>query len=224
MSDSDNRVARPDSARASAPGIVSPTYSTALTVTASAYVLLHHLGLLPGGLRAAPLGTRVVDWLDLLIPYLVLMPAAATLWAAAATARLWALFGVGAVTYASGHGIHLAANSIDRTSPGQAAHLWDEVVGHYIWYAGVALVTAAVVATMTGRGWPTHPGSYVLAVAVGVTWATNAIGGGTTLLSLLLAVAAVVYGWRHRSGLPVLLVVGYTPGAVLLVGELASVL
>jgi len=203
---------------------VTPTYSTALAVTASAYALLHHLGLIPAGLASAPRGTQVVDWLDLLIPYLVLVPAAAALRAACATTRLWTAFGIGAVTYASGHGIHLAANSIGHAAPGQTAHLWDEVVGHHIWYAGVALVTAAVAATMPGRRRPTHPGGYILAVAVGLTWATNAIGGGTTLMSLLLALAAVAFGWRHRSDLPVLLAVGYTPAVVLLAGDLANVL
>ena len=199
-------------------------YPTALAVTASTYALVHHLGLLPGGLGTAPQGTRWGDWLDLLVPYLVLAPAAATLYAAAAKARVWSVLGVGAVMYASGHGIHLAANSIGHASPGPTAHLWDEVVGHYLWYAGVALATAAVAATMVGRRRPTHPASYALAVAVGVTWATNAIGGGTRLPSLLLAVAAVAFGWRHRRELPVLLVVGYTPAVVLLLGELANLL
>jgi hypothetical protein len=126
--------------------------------------------------------------------------------------------------YASGHGIHLAANSIGNVSPGQAAHLWDEVVGHYVWHAGVALVTSAVAATMTGRKRPTHAGSYLLALAVGVTWATNAIGGGTVVPGLLVAVTAVVFGWRHRGGLPVVLVVGYTPAVALLVGQIAMAL
>ena len=199
-------------------------YRTALAITASTYAFVHHLGLLPDGLGRAPQGTRWGDWLDLLVPYLVLAPAAATLRAAAATARVWSVLGVGAVMYASGHGIHLAANSIRRASPGPTAHLWDEVVGHYVWYTGVALVTAAVAATMIGRRRPTHPASYALAVAVGMTWATNAIGGGTALPSLLLAVAAVAFGWCHRRDLPVLLVVGYTPAVVLLVGELTHVL
>jgi hypothetical protein len=212
-------VGHETSTRASGPG--RAPYPTALAVTASAYALLHHLGSLPSGLGDAPQGTRWADWLDLLIPYLVLAPAAATLRFAAAGARLWALLGAGTVMYASGHGIHLAANSIGNVSPGPTAHLWDEVVGHHVWYAGVALITAAVAGTMTGRERPTHPGGYLLAMAVGVTWATNAIGGGTAVPGLLVAVAAVAFGWRHRNGLPVVLVVGYTPSVVLLAAELA---
>ena len=92
-----------------------PTYSTALAVTAAAYALLHHLGLLPRGPTALR-GAQVVDWFDLLVPYLVLTPAAVTLWTAVATVRLWVLFGMCAVTYASGHGIHLTANSILHAS------------------------------------------------------------------------------------------------------------
>ena len=208
-----------DTDRASGAGRLTWTYSAALTMTASSYALLHHLGLLPLGLGTATGATQTADWLDLLTPYLVLAPAAATLRAAAATARLWSLLGIGGLMYGSGHGIHLAANSISNASPGPTAHLWDEVVGHYVWYTGVAMVTAAVAATMTGRRRPRHPGSYVLAVAVGVTWATSAIGAGALLPGLLLALCAVAYGWRHRSHLPVVLVVGYTPAVIVLAVE-----
>ncbi len=210
------------SSRAPASSHVRWSYPTALAVAASAYVLLHHLGLVPGGLGRAAEGTRKADWLDLLTPYMVLAPAAATLHAASATGRQWACLALGAVMYASGHGIHLAANSIGNVSPGPTAHLWDEVVGHYVWYAGVALVTAAVAATMTGRKRPHNPGSYVLAVAVGLTWATNGIGAGTALLSLLLALVAVGFGWRHRYELTVLLVIAYIPASLLLTADLVT--
>ena len=49
-------------------------YSRALAATALAYVVLHHLGLLPSGLGAGPDGTRWADWLDLAVPWLVLAP------------------------------------------------------------------------------------------------------------------------------------------------------
>lgn len=42
-------------------------HSRALAVTAVAYAVLHHLGLLPDGLGAAPEGTRWTDWLDLAV-------------------------------------------------------------------------------------------------------------------------------------------------------------
>jgi len=46
----------------------------------------------------------------------------------------------------SGHGIHLSSNSVGNVEPGPPEHFWDEVVGHLLWYAGVALVVAALVA------------------------------------------------------------------------------
>ena len=62
-------------------------YQWWVAVTALSYVVLHHLGLLPDGLGAAPDDTQWADWLDLLVPLLVLGPAAAALAAAPATRR-----------------------------------------------------------------------------------------------------------------------------------------
>jgi hypothetical protein len=97
-------------------------YARALTVTALSYAVVHHLGLLPAGLGDGPDGTRWADWLDLLGPWLVLVPAAWALQAAAATPRIWWAFGAGALAYTSGHGIHLAANSVGKARPGVTAH------------------------------------------------------------------------------------------------------
>jgi len=198
----------------------SPRYSRALAATALAYAVLHHLGLLPSGLGSAPDDTQWADWLDLLVPWLVLVPAAFTLRVAQPPTRTWVLFGAGVVAYASGHGIHLAANSVGNADPGPTAHLWDEIVGHHVWYLGVALVAAALADTMTGRPRPGPVGS-LLAVAVGLTWASNAVGGGTVVMSLVLAVVATAYGWRRRRELVVVLMVAGLPAAVVLVVELA---
>ncbi|SDC37347.1 hypothetical protein [Nocardioides lianchengensis] len=194
-------------------------YARALATTALSYGVLHHLGLLPDGLGTGPDGTRWADWLDLLVPWLVLAPAAWTMVAAEADRRTWLLFGMGALAYANGHGIHLAGNSLANTEPGPTAHLWDEVVGHAIWYAGVALVVAALATTMRGRPRPPWIG-YPLALGVGLTWATNAVGGGTVVPALVLALAASAWGWQRRAELGVVLLVGFLPGAVLLAGEL----
>ena len=200
-----------------------------LTVTAGAYALLHHIGSLPDGLGHPPgSATRWVDWLDLLVPYLVLMPALAALTTAgAAVSRtMWLLFAVGAVAYASGHGIHLAANSVvnavaDSVGPTPAAvadtaHLWDERVGHLVWYAGAALVMAALALVLLQRPpvrawWP-----YALALAVGVTWATNAVGGGIALLGFGAAVTFVAVGWKQRATQGRLLAVAFAPAVVLI--------
>jgi hypothetical protein len=191
-------------------------YGRWLAVTATAYVVLHHLGLAPHGFGTAPDHSQWADWLDLTVPFLTLAPAASALRAADASARTWLLFGVGAVTYATGHGIHLAANSIGNSQPSDTAHLWDEVVGHEIWYAGVALVAAALAVTMRAHPRP-GPLGYLIAVMVGLTWASNAAGGGTLVLSLACAVAATAYGWAHRHELGVVLgIAGALSAAVLL--------
>ena len=122
-------------------------YSRALASTALAYAVLHHLGLLPSGLGSAPDGTQWADWLDLLVPWLVLAPAALTL------------------------------------RPG--------------------------------------PVGYLLAVAVGLTWASNAVGGGTVVMSLVLAGVASAYGWTRRRELGVVLLAAGAPAVAVLVVELS---
>ena len=199
--------------------MAAPTYSRWLAATALAYAVLHHLGLLPSGLGSAPEGTQWADWLDLLVPWLVLTPAALTLRAAHPPTRTWVVFGAGVVAYASGHGVHLSANSIGNEDPGRTAHLWDEVVGHHLWYVGVALVVAALADTMTGRPRPGPVGN-VLAVAVGLTWASNAVGGGTEVMSLVLAAVAAAYGWTRRRELGVVLLVAGLPAVAVLAVEL----
>lgn len=195
-------------------------YLRALLLTAVAYAVTHHLGLLPDGLGPGPEGTQWADWIDLLVPWLVLVPAAVTLHAAEVAPRVWATFGAGGVAYASGHGIHLAANSVYNTDPGETAHLWDELVGHHLWFVGVALVFAAVAGSMSDRPRAGLLG-HAAALAVGLTWATNAVGGGTELFSLLVAVALTVFGWRRRRELGDVLLTGFGPAVVFLVVALA---
>ncbi len=170
-----------------------------LAVAALAYAVLQH-----GGTLFTPLGavgtsaTRWADWLDLLTPYAVLLPALAALRAAGSDRLGWGLAAVGAVLYTQGHGIHLAANSIGNAAPGEPAHLWDEVVGHWLWYAGFALVAAAVVRALDDRPVPRPVLGAATAVAVGLTWATNALEGGTAPGSLAVAGLALVAGARGR--------------------------
>ena len=172
-----------------------------------AYGLLHHVGTLPSFEMMG--STRWTDWLDLLTPYAVLLPAAATLLSAVAGLRPWAVYLVGAVMYADGHGIHLAANSIGRTAPGPAAHLWDEVVGHYIWYAGWILVLAALTAVLARRALPRGAFPFAVALLVGTTMATNALEGGTVALMLTSGAVFLFIGWRTRLRLGRLLMVTY---------------
>ena len=160
--------------------------------------MCHHLGSLPDGLGSAGKGTRWADWLDLLVPFVVLLPALGTLLAARAPRATYLWFAVGSWLYATGHGIHLSANSIGNAAPGETAHLWDEQVGHWLWYAGVAVVFATLATTLVGRPSTRHPLALVLAVAVGLTWGTNAAGGHFVYPSLLLDLVALGWGCRHR--------------------------
>ena len=82
----------------------------------------HHLGLLTD-----PLGSlgpvRTNDWLDLLVPFLVVGSAAWAMLAARPDRWAWLVLGVGAVAYVEGHGLHLAANAIAHSDPSDVAHL-----------------------------------------------------------------------------------------------------
>jgi hypothetical protein len=165
-------------------------------LSALAYNVLHHLGTLPGGLGSAGGGTRVVDWLDLMTPYIVVGAALAALSVAGTDRRGWWTGFVGACLYFSGHGVHLAANSIGNVRGDSApVHLWDEVVGHWLWYAGVALLVVALTRAVVLR---ITPATVALALATAGTWSTNALEGTTAIGSL--AVGVLLAGWGARRG------------------------
>jgi hypothetical protein len=148
----------------------------------------------------------------------VIGTALAVLLAAGADRRSWLVAALGAVVYADGHGIHLAANSVGNArGNGQPVHLWDEVVGHYLWYAGLFLLVAALARALVARPRP-GAAAWPLAVLFGITAATNGIEGGTPVLTLAAALAFVAYGWRHRRGSGLLLVAAYAVTGLLLLG------
>lgn len=171
------------------------------------------------GTVARPLGdvggTRAADWLDLLTPWAVVGAAA---WVLARCHRLtagarpdpaaWALLGVGGLAFAEGKGLHLAGNSVGNADPvGRAAdvaHLWDESVGHWIWYVGLLLVLAAVARALLGSGGPTllraTPAGVVLAALAGFSLANTWIEGRTPWLGLVAAAGFTAAGLRHRRG------------------------
>ena len=178
--------------------VLRPSHGVALSLAALAYSLCHHVGTLPDGLGPAGRGTRVADWLDLATPLLVLFPALLAVLAALPGRATYLWFAAGSWLYATGHGLHLSANSIGNVDPNPTAHLWDEYVGHWAWYAGVAVLVAVLASTMAGRPVPRHPVAWLLAVTVGVTWGTNATGGEFTWAGLALAVVAAGWGVGHR--------------------------
>lgn len=177
----------------------------------------HHVGVV-----SEPFGeigtTRVADWIDLAVPYAVVGLAAAFLVAVDAPRRAWLVFGAGAIAYTQGHGIHLAANSIANVDSSSTIHLWDEVVGHYVWYGGLALVVAALALAAGDRRLATSPLAIVLAVLFGFTVFTNSVEGGTPLLGIATGIVFVAWGLRRRDRLAWLLVPAYAVAVGALVG------
>ena len=184
-----------------------------LAAFAIAVVVGHHLGTIVGPFGEVGGQTEWADWVDLATPYVVVGTALGALLAAAAPRRAWLLAALGAVVYVQGHGIHLAANSVSNAR-GSAApvHLWDEVMGHYVWYGGLYLLVAALVLAVPE---PTGAARWPLAVLFGFTMATNGIEGGTALFTLCVAVAFVAWGVRRHSAV---VVTTWAVAAVLLAG------
>ena len=172
----------------------------------------HHLGTL-----TAPLGelgdVQAADLLDLLLPYAVVAAAGVALLAVPRTAQVVGVAGL--LLYVQGHGIHLAANSIAERQPSDTAFFWDELAGHAIWYAGLYLVLAAL---LVGRAVTTPPGPVrlVLSVAVGVTFATNALGGHAVPLAVVALLLLGGLAARRREGLAVDLLVAAVVGLLTL--------
>ncbi len=188
------------------------------------YSVMHHNGLF--GSAEVGAGTRLADWIDLATPFAVVLPLLWFLWLQRPRRRWWVVGALGSMLYVQGHGIHLAANSIGNVASSDDAsqrtvdliHLWDEFVGHYVWYLGLAIVITACAASVRGRS----PGVPRVALVVGgaacgLTWATNALEGGTAIASLAASIAAIVPVLRRDRGLaPALAAAGATAALVLI--------
>lgn len=187
-----------------------------LLVFAVGYNVAHHNGLF--GTASAGGGTRIADWIDLGTPFVVVVPLLWFLWSQPTGPRLWLVAAVGSIVYVEGHGIHLAANSISNDRQGMSVmivstndvvHLWDEVVGHYLWYAGLAILVATCAASARGRSIGVRTPVLVVGGGVsGMTWATNGLEGGTAIASLSCAAVALVWALRSDGGLRSALVAG----------------
>jgi hypothetical protein len=168
-----------------------------LMLFALAVAVGHHVGEAFKGLgRVGDTGTRWADWIDLLVPYLVIGAAAAALLRTRADRIAWAGFLLGAVAYTQGHGIHLAGNSVNNDVGGDVAHLWDEQVGHWIWYVGLSVLVAALVHALPMLRMSTW--AVVAAVLAGFTWFDNTVEGAVPYLGIAVSIALGGYAWRRR--------------------------
>jgi hypothetical protein len=199
------------------PRVTSGSVRRRLAVFAATVIVTHHLGTALG-----PLGrvgtTRWADWVDLIVPYIVLGTAAATVAAADAGRREWILLAAAGILYTQGHGIHLAANSIAEVEPSDAAHLWDETAGHWLWYGGLTGIVATLAYALRAVPSSRTLWGLVLSLGFGLTICTNSIEGGTPALGLACGVVFVAWGLRRRGRLPELLVPAYGLAFVALVG------
>jgi hypothetical protein len=188
-----------------------------LVAFAIAVLVGHHLGTVLG-----PLGdlgaARWADWIDLAVPYAVLGSAAATLAATRPDRWTWALLGAVGILYTQGHGIHLAANAIAEVEPSDTVHLWDETVGHWLWYSALALVVAILARGVDTLPSPRNPWSVALSLGFGFTVFTNSVEGGTVALGFLSGAVFLVWGLRSRGRAPELLVPTYAVTLLGLVG------
>lgn len=183
-----------------------------LVLLALGYAVTHHVGTLFGGLgEVGDTKTEWADWIDLATPYVVTGAAAGALRSARASRAAWTVFWFAAILYTQGHGIHLAANSVGNAVSGEQepAHLWDETVGHYLWYGGFALLVASLAATLSERRHRGGIGAHLLALLVGFTTFTNSIEGQTPILGIAFSVLFVAWGFVTRDGLGRVLLTAY---------------
>ena len=183
-----------------------------LVLFALGYVVLHHAGTVFADLGdVGDTRTRWADWIDLLTPYVVTGTAAGVLRGAGASRGTWTLFWFASILYTQGQGIHLAANSINNAVAGspEPAYLWDEHVGHYLWYVGFALLVAALALAVADRRPRGGVAGYLLALLVGFTNFTNSVEGQTAWLGIGIAVVFAVWGLFTRDGMGRLLLTAY---------------
>lgn len=194
-----------------------------LVLFALGYVVLHHAGTIFTGLGdVGDTDTRWADWIDLLTPYVVTGTAAGALRGGGASRGTWTLFWCAAILYTDGHGIHLAANSINNVlgagDPAEPAYLWDEHVGHYLWYVGFYLLVVALAMGLADRRPRGGIGAHVLALLVGLTSFTNSVEGQTAYLGIGAGVLLAAWGAVSRDGVGRLLLTAYGFSLVLFLG------
>ncbi len=134
------------------------------------------------------------------------------------------ILAVGFLSYVQGHGLHLAANSIARLLQGmeetnvfKATYLFDEVISHFIWIAGLYLISFSLILLAWRLSFqPLFRKSMVFvsagAILYGFTYTLEAIEGQTVIFAFPAAIlgfliALILYrrAKRENSRNPILL-------------------
>ncbi len=164
----------------------------------------------------------IADLVDLLTPYVMISlvcilycsmtKGAALSLKKQARGTAIAILILGAVTFIEGHGMHLSANAIGRhltSSPPSSLftldYFFDEILGHILWDAGLAIIALGIIligvnldqpSAKRSFPWPVVAGSLVY----GFTYFVNAVEGQTVIFTFPLAVllAAVMIWLRRR--------------------------
>jgi hypothetical protein len=120
--------------------------------------------------------------------------------------------GAGFILYVNGHGLHLSANSLGRlfdktqhTEFYNAAYLLDEVISHYMWDAGVFMISMGLIASSFHRSHKFLSSQNIILVFIGAflfgfSFAVNGIEGQTIafVLPAALCGALISIGLRWK--------------------------
>lgn len=143
--------------------------------------------------------TRWADWVDLLTPWVVLGLGLVVMVRSDASRRLLLAYGAAGLLFVQGHALHLSANSISNVQHSSVIHLWDEVVSHYLWYAGALAVLVVMLLALRSSPAPSRPWvGFALTPLLALTLLNGWIEGGVVVLGFVSAAILTVVGARHR--------------------------
>jgi hypothetical protein len=170
-----------------------PSEGWALLGFSGAVFVFHNLPAVAG---------EAADWIDLATPFAVVGASALLLRRGAPAFVLFTIV-VGSLLYVSGHGIHLAANSIDYErltgEARDAAHFWDEEWGHVQWHLGwFVLIFGFCLAEQARPVRVERPLGALAAILLAATLFTSTVEGGTWWLELAATFAFVPWALRAR--------------------------
>jgi len=115
------------------------------------------------------------------------------------------ILAIGFLSYVQGHGLHLAANSIARLLQGmegtnvfKATYLYDEIISHFIWIAGLYLISLSLIFLSWKLSFlPLIQKRMIVvsagAILYGFTYTLEAIEGQTVIFALPAAILGFLF-------------------------------